>query len=249
MRPLAELLAAFALLTRLPVPMRRAAPFGHGVWAFPIVGAVVGTFAAGVYALCYRVGMPPLLSSVWAVTASVLATGGLHEDGLADTVDGFGGGATAARKLEIMRDSRIGSYGALALMLSLIVRIAALTALAHPFHVLIAFIVAASCGRAAMVVPLCLLQPARSQGLSRTAASPPLASVVVAVASGPLIAFALMPLALAGRAVAGTSAVALLLTWAARRQIAGHTGDVLGATSVVTETVVLSLTVITVHRA
>jgi adenosylcobinamide-GDP ribazoletransferase len=188
--------------------------------------------------------MPPFLSSVWAVTASVLLTGGLHEDGLADTADGFGGGATPARKLEIMRDSRIGSYGALALTLSLIVRIAALAALGRPFRVLMALVVAASCGRSAMVVPLYLLRPARPEGLSRMAASPPLGSVVVALVSGPTMAFALMPPAIAGRAVAAMFAVALLLTWAARRQIAGHTGDVLGATSVVTEAVVLSLTVI-----
>jgi adenosylcobinamide-GDP ribazoletransferase len=139
---LADLLAAFALLTRLPVPIRGAAPFGHGVWAFPIVGAVVGTLSAGVYALCYRAGMPPLLSSVWAVTASVLLTGGLQEDGLADTADGFGGGATRARKLEIMRDSRIGSYGALGLMLSLIVRIAA-----HGFRASISCTIGARCRR------------------------------------------------------------------------------------------------------
>ena len=249
MRLLADLLAAFALLTRLPVPMRRAVLLSQAVWAFPIVGAAIGTLSAGVYALCYQAGMPPFLSSVWAVAALVLLTGALHEDGLADTVDGFGGDATLARKLEIMHDSRVGSYGALALMLLLMVRIAALTALAHPFRVLIALVVAASGGRAAMVVPLYLLPPARQEGLSHTAASPPLVSTLVALASGALIAFGLMPPAIAGRVVAGMLAGALLLTWVTRRQIAGHTGDVLGATSVVTEAVMLSITVSTVDHA
>ena len=94
-------------------------------WAAPVAGAVVGLVGALVLALTALLGLPPLLRAGLATAALVAATGALHEDGLADVADGFGGGATRARKLEIMRDSRIGAYGAIALALSLILRVGA----------------------------------------------------------------------------------------------------------------------------
>jgi adenosylcobinamide-GDP ribazoletransferase len=246
---LADLLTAITLLTRLPVPaFAGAVPLGRTVWAFPIVGAAVGVLAAFVYTLCHRVGMPSLLASVWAVAALVLLTGALHEDGLADTADGFGGGATRGRKLEIMRDSRLGTYGALALVILLLVRFAALTTLAAPWNVLTATVIAEGCGRAAMVVPLLLLPPARSDGLGRAAGQPPPARAAAAIVFSVLFAFALVPRALACGAIAVMFAGALVTTWIAHRQIAGHTGDVLGATSSVTEALVFSVMAAWVHH-
>ena len=97
-------------------------------WAAPVAGAVVGLIGALVLALTALLGLPLLLRAGLATAALVAATGALHEDGLADVADGFGGGATRERKLEIMRDSRIGAYGAIALALALILRVGALTA-------------------------------------------------------------------------------------------------------------------------
>jgi adenosylcobinamide-GDP ribazoletransferase len=234
----AELAGAFMLLTRLPAGWlaggRAPAAFADTVWAYPVVGAVVGGIGGAAYWACCRLGLPPAVGAVWTLAAMLLATGALHEDGLADTADGFGGGRTRDRKLEIMRDSRIGSFGALALMLSLAARGAAIAALATPGHVIAALIAAGALGRGAMLVVLLLLPPARADGLAAGLG----ASRIGRVATGLLLA------AVAAHAFwAGIAAVlaALAMAWTARRQIGGYTGDVLGATSVVTECVVLSL--------
>ncbi len=167
-----EFVAALMLLTRLPVGRlaRTAPPPGQAVWAYPVVGAMVGLAGAGVFWAAAAAGLPPTLSALFAVATTMLLTGGLHEDGLADTADGFGGGRDRARKLAIMRDSRIGSYGALALMLSLAVRVAALAAMRHPA---VAMIVSGALGRGAMVGLLLMLRPARRDGLAASLGKPP----------------------------------------------------------------------------
>ena len=97
---------------------------------FPLVGAILGAVAAGALFAAAALGLPPPLSAPLAITALIALTGALHEDGLADCADGFGGGATSARKLEIMKDSRIGAFGALALAIALYLRIVALALIA-----------------------------------------------------------------------------------------------------------------------
>ena len=103
------------LLTRLPVgwlaTSAEPARLADAVWAFPVVGAVVGAIGGAVFWVCARLGMPPAVAAVWTLASMLLVTGALHEDGLADTADGLGGGRTRERKLEIMRDSRIGTFG------------------------------------------------------------------------------------------------------------------------------------------
>ena len=236
-----ELAAAFGLLTRLPVgwwlPADAAVNYAGCVWAYPVVGAAVGALGGGVFWLASWLGMAPALTAGWALAALVLLTGGFHEDGLADTADGFGGGRTRERKLEIMRDSRIGSYGALALVLSVGIRAAALATMAAPVAGMIA---AAALGRAGMVMLLVGLRPARPDGLAASLGSVPLApaavglvmalGVVLLVLGGPGALRAIVP------ALAGIGAMALL----ARRQIGGYSGDVLGATEIVVECLVLS---------
>ena len=237
------------LLTRLPVgwlSRRPPGPFADSVWAYPVVGAVVGGICAGMYTACRAGGLPPGVATVWALAAGVLATGGLHEDGLADTADGLGGGRSRARKLEIMRDSRIGTFGALALLLTLAARGAALAAIGQPGRVAVALVAAAALGRGAIVVLLLLLQPARADGLAaglRTVrasrATGGRAALGLALAAA--VAFALLPAVPALRSVLGALAVALVLGWTARRQLGGYTGDILGAASVLAECVVLAL--------
>ena len=115
-----EVQLALMLLTRLPAGRIDPAPtIAAAAWAFPLAGAVVGVLQALVLIAAIGLGLPMAMAAGLALAAGVLATGGLHEDGLADCADGFGGGRSPARKLEIMRDSRIGSYGALALILGL----------------------------------------------------------------------------------------------------------------------------------
>ncbi|HUC16477.1 MAG TPA: adenosylcobinamide-GDP ribazoletransferase [Acetobacteraceae bacterium] len=244
-RPALELAGAFVLLTRLNLAWLLA---GHPpvtidrtVWAFPLIGAVVGVVGGAAYAACAWAGMPPVVASVWALTVMVVVTGALHEDGLADTADGFGGGRTRERKLEIMRDSHIGSFGAIALILSLAARGAAIAALGRPLRVLPALVTAASLGRAAVVVPLLLLVPARSDGLAVGLRAMRRSRAVAALAIAAFLALVLMPLGAALRAMVGAVIVAVVLSWIAWRQIGGYTGDVLGAVSLVAECVAIGM--------
>jgi adenosylcobinamide-GDP ribazoletransferase len=238
---LAELAAALMLLTRLPAGLlpAPAAP-ARAVWAYPLVGALVGGIGAVVDLLGRRAGLPPPLAAVWTLAAMVLVTGGLHEDGLADTADGFGGGATKERKLAIMRDSRIGTYGVLALGLALAARGTAIAALAHPGA---ALVVAGAGGRAVIAALVALLPAARPDGLGAAVARPGLAGAAVAGGIGVVLAVLLLPGRLVGPAILACVVAGGLVAGLARRQIGGQTGDVLGATSVGVEVLVLTVLV------
>lgn len=237
-----ELAAAFALLTRLPVGhlVSPETNFGRAVWAYPVAGACVGLLGGTVTEVCLRAGFSPSLSAVWAVAAMAAATGGLHEDGLADTADGLLGGRTRERRLEIMRDSRIGAFGALALSLSVAVRIAAVAALAPGGRAVSALVVSGALGRAAIALVVAVSAPARADGLGATLAGVPAWAVRLAWALAAALAFALLPM----RAALVVLVLAALTGWAAAwisaRALGGYTGDILGAASVATECAVLS---------
>ena len=241
----AELVLAAMVLTRLPVARwapRETLPLRSTVWAYPLVGAAVGVIGGLGYGLARAIGLPPVLSAGWTLVVLLLLTGGLHEDGLADTADGFGGGRTAARKLEIMRDSRIGSYGVLALILSLGLRGAALLSLREPAPVLAALTAAGALGRGAILLVLRLERAARPDGLAATLERPDAVVTAAGLVLAALICLAL-PWPAAVLSMAGAACCGLVVGRLARRQVGGHTGDVLGASQQVTEAVVLSLLV------
>jgi adenosylcobinamide-GDP ribazoletransferase len=125
-----DIAAALRFFTRLPLSPDEGTPFDIDriAWAAPVAGVAVGLVGSLVLAITQGLGLPALFSATLATATLVAATGALHEDGVADVADGFGGGATRARKLHIMRDSRIGAYGAVALTLALILRVGALAA-------------------------------------------------------------------------------------------------------------------------
>ncbi len=232
--------SALTLLTRVPAgwlagpqPLAPARALG----AFPFVGAAIGAAGGAVLALGLRAGMPPPLAAAWALALMAAASGALHEDGLADIADGFGGGATRERKLEIMRDSRIGSYGALALVLATAIRLFAIAALARqPVGALVA---AGALSRGSLALPLLLLTPARAGGLG---------SLVVGagwrrafcVGAGLAIAASVLPPGQAAAAAAAAMLAAVAVSGLARVQIGGFTGDVLGACAVAAECAGLS---------
>ncbi len=233
----AGLIAALMLLTRLPVAgfAGTNATGAAGIWAYPAVGAIVGLIGAAAYWLAAKLGLPPPLAAILAIGAGLLITGALHEDGLADTADGFGGGGTRARKLEIMRDSRIGSFGALALILALGLRAAALATFGDPGRVAVALVASGVLGRAAMIGMLLALPPARPDGLAAALGPVPLAPAVAGLA----LACACLLLPHGASALLAAVAAGAGMAWLARRQIGGHTGDVLGATEQVAECAVL----------
>jgi len=240
-----DLALAFTVLTRLP--LGRLAPadwdgrLGRSVWAYPLVGAVVGAIGAGAYWASRRVGFPVSLGAVCALAAGLLATGALHEDGLADTADGFGGGTGPARKLEIMRDSRIGTYGALALILSLGARGTAIAAIAQPGAVAAALVGAGALGRGGLGVVILAAQPARADGLAAGLRASSRTRAVVGIGLSTAIALPVLPPGLACGAAMAALGTAWGMSWLARRQIGGYTGDVLGATVVAIECVVLGI--------
>jgi adenosylcobinamide-GDP ribazoletransferase len=160
--------------------------------------------------------------------------GCLHEDGLADTADSFGG-ATRERKLEIMRDSRIGSYALCALVMSLLLRVGALASLADPALVAPALIAAHAAARATMPALMFFVPPARSDGLSFQAGRPSSERVAAAVGLGVLFLAGSLGLRLALEAAIVTA----LFARQSLKQIGGQTGDVVGALEQVSEVAVL----------
>jgi adenosylcobinamide-GDP ribazoletransferase len=231
------------LLTRLPVGWlsSSSSDLARSVWAFPLVGLAVGLIGGLVYWLLHGLGVPTWLASSWAFAAILIVTGGFHEDGLADTADGFGGGRTRERKLEIMRDSRIGSYGAATLGLSLLIRIGALVALERPQAVLVTLIVSAMAGRGGMIVPLLLLPPARADGMAASMGAIPRWSAAWGLGLVGLALLFLLPVGAAVAVAVPAAAASLALTQLTRIQIGGHTGDVLGAAEVFVECVTLTV--------
>ena len=231
-----EFLLATTLLTRIPVGGRTlAAAPASSVWAYPVVGGLVGAAGAGTLWLARGLGLPPLPAGAWAVAVMALATGGLHEDGLADTADGLGGGGTRARKLEIMRDSRIGSFGALALALTLTMRVTALAVLPP-----LAVVVVAAAARAAMLGVLLLLRPARANGLAAGLGRVPRLPAAAGLALAGGVAFVL-PAAAAVWVLAAAALASVGTAWLADRQIGGHTGDVCGAAEQIAECLAFSV--------
>jgi adenosylcobinamide-GDP ribazoletransferase len=224
------LLCAVQFLTRLPTPsfvdfepgwITRSARY------FPLVGLGVGG-ACALVLLAAGQAWSGALPALLAVAAGVLITGGFHEDGLADTADGLGGGHTSARRLEIMKDSRIGTYGALALGLILAIKVAALATLPLTTAAL-ALVAAHGAGRTAAVAVMVLGRHVGDPSNAKYKPAPD------GVSPGEFLlaaALGLWPLALLGLPGLVGAAVgcvlALLLALTARRLIGGHTGDVLG---------------------
>ncbi len=200
---------------------------------------VVGLIGAAVYALAHALGLPAWPASTLSVAATLWATGCLHEDGLADTADGFGGGKTRERKLDIMRDSRIGTYGVCALAIAILLRVSVLAALAGPATVALVLIMTHGAARAVLPMFMSLVPAARRDGLSHDAGQPPSLSVAIAAALGALLLVAGLGLLPGIGAVILLAIAAFLMAWLCEAQIGGQTGDVLGALEQVCEIVIL----------
>lgn len=177
----ADLRIAASFVTILPVASSKPAGDGaiaRATWALPVAGLLVGLAGALVYKISIRFGLTPGPAALLVLATTALITGALHEDGLADTADGLGGGRTRERKLEIMRDSRIGTYGVCALILSFGLRWSALAAIANPWAVMLALCAAHAASRAGVPAFMSLVPPARPMGCRpaldrrRAAASP-----------------------------------------------------------------------------
>jgi len=237
--------AGFALATAFFTRIPFAAPEGHvepladAAWAFPIVGAGIGGVAALAFFLVQLLGLGDWPAAVLTVLAGIVLTGALHEDGLADTADGLIGGHDRGQRLAIMRDSQHGTFGVLAIVLSVLLRAAALAGIGEAVHTGLALIAAHAASRAALPFAMRILAPARAEGLGAGAGRPSMPLAVVALAIGLLVSLAALgpPRGFVAIGLAGAAMFALGLL--AYRRIGGYTGDVLGAFQQVGEIVML----------
>lgn len=226
-----DIRVAAAFLTRLPLALDEVPPPGRlagAARAFPVVGAAVGLVAGLAYGVAWGLGLPPFLAASAALAVQVTLTGALHEDALADLADGFGGGRDAKHALGIMRDSRLGTFGAVALFLSLAMRLGALATLAEPGAAVAALIAAGAVSRTGMGWVMARLAPVRRDGLGAAAGRPATADLYLATAIAGAVALLVPSLSVALAALAGAALGVVAVAALARRRIGGHTGDVLG---------------------
>ena len=240
-----DIARSVAFLSRIPVP----SSFFEGddgklsrvSRAFPVAGLLIALPSALTFSVLLALNADPLMAALLALAVHTLLTGALHEDGLSDTADGLGGGKDRERALEIMKDSRIGTYGAAALILSFGLRAAALAAIARhlsPEDAAVAILAAATLSRGAMVWHWYALPSAKPDGIAASAGKPDddamqlalLATLGLAVLVGPAMG---VP-ALVGCLLA-TSVAAFLATRYIRQKLTGHTGDTIGATQQICE--------------
>ena len=241
-RWLSDLRTVGAFLTILPFrPAVGAAEDGYergnlsvAAWGFPIIGLLLGATGGLCYAFAIWLGCTVWLAAVLSLAVLVLLCGGIHEDGLGDFADGFGG-ANCDRRLAIMHDSQAGNFAILALLLLSAGRIGALAALDALERVFLALLVAASLSRAAVVVVMHILPPARSDGLSAGAGQPTLNITFAAILIAAAIAVLTLGFVAALACMAAAAVAAALVAVTARRRLGGQTGDVLGAVQNITE--------------
>ncbi len=244
-----DLRAGLSLLTRLPLPPPARFPTPPACWAWPLAGLVVGGLATAGGLAALALGLPAGLAAVIVLMLGTLATGALHEDGLADCADGFWGGWTKDRRLEIMKDSHIGSYGVMALLLVTLARWSAASALLAAGH-WPALLAAATLSRVPMVVLMASLPNARGSGLAASVGRPGRKQVAAAALLALGLGCGLTGVmggatgAATGLAMAlATAAAGLALAWTARVKIGGQTGDVLGASQQLSDLAALSAAV------
>jgi adenosylcobinamide-GDP ribazoletransferase len=232
-----DLQTATLFLTRIPMRSAETRPldFTRAARAFPVVGALIGAASAMVAVLCHGLGMGGLLSATFGIGTAIALTGALHEDGLADTADGFWGATSKEEKLRIMRDSRIGTFGVLAVVFSVLIRIAAVDEIteAGVIAALAGLISAEAISRHAMSALMATTDAARDDGLAVMAGKPAgdtlRTSLLITLAIGVpglWLAGGVTGIALAG----GLALLAFMgIRDLGRRFIGGQSGDVCGA--------------------
>lgn len=238
--------AALSFLTRIPAPGAArfgAREVGRGALCFPLVGALVGAMTAGAASLLHGI-CPPWLAATLAVALMVLVTGAFHQDALADFVDGFGGGHTRQAVLRIMADSTIGAYGAVALILALVVRIGCTTFLLEA-GAWDSLVVAAAMARWPSVLMGGALPYARADGkrLGQALTDHIGARECIGATVSALGIALLLQGANALWSVLACGVVTLWVSRLAMRRIGGVTGDTMGATTEACELAVLVLAV------
>lgn len=235
-----DIAVALSLLSRWPLRISEAA-YGRSaqaVWAYPVAGVLIALPVAGLAQLCLGLGLSTGVAALLALACLTVSTGAMHEDGLADSADGLWGGHNTARRLEIMKDSRIGAYGVLALVFGLGLRWMALSALFETGAVVAPILATAALSRVVPTVLMLRLPQARTTGLSQSVGTPQAGHVGLAAILGALLAIialqSLPVLVFTATALATVSCVVI-----AKYKVQGQTGDILGASQQVAEITIL----------
>ena len=222
---------AGSFLSRLPFRPSgdiQAEDLSSAVGAFPLIGLLIGGLCGSALWVADWAGLQPLACAFIGLLACVWITGALHEDGLADLADGLGG-TNRDRRLAIMRDSRIGSFGVLALILTVGLKAAILAQLSEEGLGWSAMIVAAALSRSVMAPCMVLIPPARTDGLAYSAGRPDASGTAQALIFGAAISIAFFGWGPSIVILAGALLAMAIIAWLARSQLGGYTGDVLGA--------------------
>ncbi|MDB4092292.1 adenosylcobinamide-GDP ribazoletransferase [bacterium] len=235
-----DTLVALSLLTRLPIKLDDDA-YAHSAraaWAYPLVGVVTGLLACIAAQVALWIGLPLWCAATFALATGIVVTGAMHEDGLGDCADGFWGGWDPAMRLKIMKDSQIGTYGVLALLVTMGLRFGVIWEMLRWDTWVLPLIAIHVASRAVMPAVMTMLPHARDTGLSKSvgrvnAISAQIAASIGAVALG--MGFGLFGLALVLVAIITT----LVCVRLARAKIGGQTGDVCGASQQICEVALL----------
>jgi adenosylcobinamide-GDP ribazoletransferase len=254
MQALRHYLLAVQFFTRIPITGRLADWVGYSpsmlrasAAHFPGIGWLAAALAAGVYGALHAALAPnplaPAVAAVFSTIATVLMTGGFHEDGLADVADGLGGSPERERALDIMKDSRIGAFGAMALVLALLAKVSLLALLGtHSLQATLAALVGAHV--LSRLWPLLIVRRLPHVGDTARSKSKPLADQITGAALAAAFLWCFVPLVLVNQAqsalflIAAAGCSGLAAAWMGRwfaRRLQGFTGDCLGATQQVSE--------------
>ncbi|MEX0583403.1 MAG: adenosylcobinamide-GDP ribazoletransferase [Sneathiella sp.] len=237
-----DFLVSLVFLTRLPIRPNFIFEMGALKTAcrlFSLVGLIVGGVAGTIYILAAYIGLPIIVAAFLAVAAQIIITGALHEDAIGDVADGFGGGANKAKKLEIMRDSRVGTYAVVSLILVIGLKIAVLGSIPDPLMGFALLVVAAAVSRGLIAWALYFLPPARGDGLGHGAGQPEITPPLVSTILSVLIAILVLGPQMGAIALLAGIVGASLMGAIAMRQVGGQTGDVLGAVQQLAEIFIL----------
>jgi adenosylcobinamide-GDP ribazoletransferase len=238
-----DTLVSLAFFSRLPVASVAGLDLHRSAGAWPLAGLLLALAPALIFLLLRAADFPPIVAALLALATYAALTGAMHEDGLSDTADGFGGGRAREEKLAIMRDSRLGTYGALALLFVTLTKAAALAALAIiPLYGALALIGVAVLSRSMALWHWNATLPARGDGMAWAAGRPDWLALLIGLGIGAVAALTLLVTfglaALLALLMAATGVA--LFSDLCRRQLGGHTGDTIGAAQQVAEALLLA---------
>lgn len=236
-----DLQISLSFLTRIPVPGGPAIgnpSLSQATRFFPLIGFLVGIIGALALWVANWLGLPELAAIIFGLLAIVLVTGGLHEDGLADSCDGLAGGTNVEQRLEIMKDSRIGSFGVLGLMFTIALKLAGLSTFDLGGAALTLFL-AAVVSRGALPLFMRYIPNAKQDGLSADAGAPGFDRAAISVLITIVIAWFCIGFFKMILVFIMLTIASILSAIYVKRRIGGQTGDILGAMQQMTEVIVI----------